>query len=1561
MKKMISKCMAVILMLTLCLTGFPIESQAAGEITIAGIGMGYSAGSYFSTTGKACVCHNKGICVPQTSACTCIHVSGTAQCYAFALWCEQKLFGTNDVANAKAFYSIGSIAAGSVTASSLKNLLYGKAKPGAHIRTYAAGGKSNHSMVIVSIDAKGFTVAQANGSNNNEYTGYGACRIGTSTYTWASYASSTYGSRGISFVKMPNNYNLSGSDSGSGESGSHSINNSYSGFTPFKVYGNSTGKINVYNANGTQYSNRYISGSSDLCTINEVYTDGWCKVTYPSSAEASGYFTAYAKLSEFIPNASPSVATATSGGTAYRRSSGSDSIGSISSGDRCLKVSSANGRIEAIYPVDGQSYSKAGWVAESVFSGSNQGGSAVSSGAYKVPCKAYAISSGKVTVYNASHAAYSISSHYIDGANDLCTINSIGNDGWCQVSYPTSSVSFTAYVPLSTFIPGSAFPQNWTASAKYTAYRRSSGSNTIGSVSSGDACIKVASENGRTQVMYPVSGQNYYKMGWIDGNTGHNPNGVIDGITGEIYSIRMSGWAFDEDNLGAALGIHVYIGDTCIGTGVADRERTDVHKVYGCGNYHGYELEFNLDKKYAGEQTVRVFAINVDGGTNTYLGEKKVTIGSDTEAPVISDYKVTNVTSSGYTVSCTVTDNTGVDRVQFPTWTSYNGQDDIFAEWQINPGASGQKNGNTYTYQVNISAHNYEVGKYNTHIYAYDKYGNASCVGVSVIVPVDVEDIVLNQEGLTFEAAGEEQTLKASVYPENATDKTVKWSSANSAVATVNNGVVKAVGAGETTITATTGNGKKAECTVKVKEKKLTGISIASKPEKVEYYTGDSLDTKGMALTVTYSDGSSQKIQDGFTCTPTVLNTAGTQKITVSYEGKTAVFYVTVKEQPTGAFSVENVSGTQGETVQAVIKMDQNPGIIAARLKVSYDADAMTLTKVEDGGILGEHTFGNNLKANPYTMLWENGTVSSNLTGTGTLAVLTFQIAEDASEGAHDITISYDPDEVYDVDLRNVKFTVSNGTVTVKKADSVVQQGSCGANVTWTLNKDGVLTISGSGAMKNYTYKSEMPWYRYNSQIKTVKIENGVTSIGDYAFYGMPAMKEIVIPDGVKTIGAYAFKNCTALKTAELPSTLTKLGESAFYGCSALTKMNIPEGIYTIWAYTFKNCTSLAEVTLPSTLIKLDEASFYGCSSLEELQIPDQVSIIGIYTFKNCSKLRTVKLPTALTGVREAAFYGTALTDVTLPSKVQTIGSYAFKNCTSLKSVQMPDGLQKIDDSAFYGCTSLVALELPDSVTSINNYAFRRCTGLQKIQFSNGLKTIGECAFYGCTGLTELNLPDSVTEMGSYAFKTCTGVTSIHIPTGVETLKESVFYGCSSVTAVEVPSNVKRIENYVFASCSGLKEIRFIGNMPEIRAYAFARVNAQVQYPTDDATWSKDKMQNYGGQLNWMIPQDNDSKEDAVEVEVPEEQDEVLPDTEENASTEEEQTTGVEEEKNSQNEETQAQPEEPLQEDDNVSKEQNPETEEQEEENTETLQEKNLETVEETMEQKLGEQETVEK
>lgn len=1279
---------------------------------------------------------------------------------------------------------------------------------------------------------------------------------------------------------------------GSSGSTSHTSDGRYSGFVPFKSYAVNTGNISVYNESGTKYSNRYITGSSDLCTINAVYTDGWCQVTYPSSAEASGYFTAYTQLSEFIPNASPSAATATSGGTAYRRSSGSDTIGSISAGDRCLRVSSGNGRIQAIYPVNGQSYSKAGWVPESVFGGGNSGGS-TTAGEYKVPCKAYTISTGKVTVYDSSHNAYS--KRYIDGANDLCTIDAIYTDGWCQVTYPTSSGTFTAYVPTSTFIPGSAGAQNWKASDKFTAYRRSSGGDTIGSVSSGDECVRVASENGRMQVMYPVSGQSYYKMGWIDSDGGHNPTGVIDSASGDIYSVTVAGWAFDEDDPSVTLGIHVYIGDDCIGTGVADLERKDVNDVYGCGNYHGYGLTFNVDKKFAGEQTVRVYAINVGGGTNVCIGEKKVNIGADTEAPVISDCKVTNVTSSGYTVSCKVTDNNGIDRVQFPTWTSYNDQDDIFESWQTNPAASGQKDGDIYTYQVYTSAHNYESGRYNTHIYAYDKYGNASMDGVAVDVPVDVDDIVLNQDNLTFEEIGQEQTLTASIYPDDATDKTVTWKSENPSVAAVKDGVVKAVGAGETKIIATASSGVTAECTVKVNEKKLTGLSIVSEPSKTEYYEGDTLDTKGLVLKAVYSGGSEENIESGFSCDPMSLTTAGKQKITVTYENQTAEFYVTVKEAPVGKLSIANVSGTPGDTVSVAIKMDENPGIIAARIKVSYDSKALTLMKAEDGGILGEYTFGNDKNANPYVMLWENGTASKDYTSTGTLATLTFKIADDAAEGDYEIGISYDQEEIYNVDLKNVKFSITNGKVTVGKG--VVQQGTCGTNLKWQLNKEGVLTISGTGAMKNYTYKSEMPWYKYINDIKSVVIEDGVTSIGDYAFYGMSKLTDISIPEGVKTVGEYAFKNCTALDGVNLPSTLTKLGQSAFYGCTSLSSIAIPEGLYTVWGYTFKNCTSLAEVTLPSTLIKIDEAAFYGCKALKTLDIPDSVSIIGIYCFKNCSSLNEVSLPEKLTQIREAAFYGTAIKTLSVPEGVTTVGPYAFKNCTALKNIELPQSLKKIDEAAFYACDHLAVLNVPEKVESIGNYAFRRCEELQSVSFPESLKTIGESAFYGCGSLSELTIPEGVTSIGGYAFKSCVNLYEVTLPSTLEILGESAFYGCSRVSSMTIPENVKTIGAYAFSRCSSLTEVIFIGNAPTIGDYAFAKVTADVIYPGANRTWTEDKLQNYGGTLTWISDGGKAAAEETMEtedqiVETVEPENDTVYETELEETVQEEETTG---------------------------------------------------------------------
>mgnify|MGYP003296726734 CR=1 FL=1 len=181
------------------------SANTANGYMIQGVNIGYRAGSYFTDNGKACTDHGtKGIhSYYNEKACNCICTYngkslGAVQCYGFARYVQTKLYGVNSYDAPSKFYKLSgsSVAAGALTASKIKSLVQ-TAGVGAHIRT----GGSQHSMIITNITSDGFTIIQCNGSNNQEYSGYYACRIGTYTYTWNSYVSSTYGQRGLSFIE----------------------------------------------------------------------------------------------------------------------------------------------------------------------------------------------------------------------------------------------------------------------------------------------------------------------------------------------------------------------------------------------------------------------------------------------------------------------------------------------------------------------------------------------------------------------------------------------------------------------------------------------------------------------------------------------------------------------------------------------------------------------------------------------------------------------------------------------------------------------------------------------------------------------------------------------------------------------------------------------------------------------------------------------------------------------------------------------------------------------------------------------------------------------------------------------------------------------------------------------------------------------------------------------------------------------------------------------------------------------------------------------------------------
>ena len=228
---------------------------------------------------------------------------------------------------------------------------------------------------------------------------------------------------------------------------------------------------------------------------------------------------------------------------------------------------------------------------------------------------------------------------------------------------------------------------------------------------------------------------------------------------------------------------------------------------------------------------------------------------------------------------------------------------------------------------------------------------------------------------------------------------------------------------------------------------------------------------------------------------------------------------------------------------------------------------------------------------------------------------------------------------------------------------------------TYTLDTDeGTLVISGSGAMADYSSSSSVPWYSYRSYVKTVTIEDGVTSIGNDAFYYCTSLTSVTIGSGVTYIGDYAFYRCSSLTSITIPDAVTYVGSFAFYNCSSLTSITIPDGVTSIGSHAFYDCTSLTSINIPDGVTSIGSYAFYYCTSLTSITIPDGVTSIMWEAFYYCSSLTSIIIPDAVTYIDYQAFYNCYnLTSVTIGSGVTSISDYAFYDCTNVTTVTSYD------------------------------------------------------------------------------------------------------------------------------------------------------------------------------------------------------------------------------------------------------------------------------------------------
>ena len=425
-----------------------------------------------------------------------------------------------------------------------------------------------------------------------------------------------------------------------------------------------------------------------------------------------------------------------------------------------------------------------------------------------------------------------------------------------------------------------------------------------------------------------------------------------------------------------------------------------------------------------------------------------------------------------------------------------------------------------------------------------------------------------------------------------------------------------------------------------------------------------------------------------------------------------------------------------------------------------------------------------------------------------------------------------------------------------------LQEQSVGASsgttgdCTWTLDDEGTLIISGNGVMGDYYYSSSAPWGA-NINIKTVVIEDGVTSIGNYAFRGCTGLTSVTIPDSVTSIGNLAFFNCTGLTSVTIPDSVTSIGGYAFYECTGLTSVTIGNSVTSIGDNAFSDCTGLTSVTIPNSVTSIGNYAFFGCPTVKGagntggciwiLSADDTLTIqgngaMGDYYYSPPApwganiNIKTVVIKDGVTSIGRNAFRGcTGLTSVSIPDSVTSIGDNAFSNCSKQLTiycladsfaeryaknnsiltyvlpyhyVELTDGTVEI--SLYRGNEKNVTI--PDNifgkpVSSVKEWAFANNTFMESVSIPDSVTNISKGTFYNCTVLKSVTMGNDVTEIGESAFEKCLFLEEINLGSKLKTIGDEAFYDCRRLEQLHLPNTVTAIGEEAFTNCRSLQRL----------------------------------------------------------------------------------------------------------------------------------------------------------
>ena len=451
------------------------------------------------------------------------------------------------------------------------------------------------------------------------------------------------------------------------------------------------------------------------------------------------------------------------------------------------------------------------------------------------------------------------------------------------------------------------------------------------------------------------------------------------------------------------------------------------------------------------------------------------------------------------------------------------------------------------------------------------------------------------------------------------------------------------------------------------------------------------------------------------------------------------------------------------------------------------------------------------------------------------------------------------------------------------RAEAATYNGTCGAKLTWTLDTgSGELNITGTGAMSEWSTPSDVPWHTSRNSIKSVTIDNGATSIGNYAFDYCPILERISFTGSVTSIGTSAFgceegfcelsdvyytgdlASWCAIDFKDLYSNPNRCADNFYFNGSLFEgDIVIPAGVTAIKNYTFLNCENITSVTIPDGVESIGMCAFRWCEGLTNVTIPESVTSIGNSAFHYCRKLEGITIPESVTSIGTWAFSDCdQLISITIPGNVTSIGSNTFSSCDKLSTVIIQDGITSIGGSAFSYCSALKNITIPASITDVGSNAFGACSQIKAVYYPGtpaqwGNVTVAEATstngyftkniVYECnsdrpyytgtcgtkltwtldikTGLLEISGTGYMSNWNGYGhpgwYNHRSSIKSITISEGVTSIGSYAFDFLGDFTSITIPDSVTTIGSSAFYCCKSITNITIPSGVKTIDTYTF--------------------------------------------------------------------------------------------------------------------------------------------